>query len=383
VFFGLGAVLAYLAHARAAAADPGAAAPAWRRRSYALSLALYALSLLSKSHLVTLAAILLVLDWFPLRRWRGEGWRRLVLEKVPYLVLAAPVALLTMRAHVPQTMTLAQVNLETRVVIAFRSLLAYLRLTILPVDVSPAYLHPGNVPHVGFLELLPLLAFVAITAGAIAVARRRPVFAAVWGVVLVMLAPVLGFLQNGPQSMAGRFTYVPGMALSLLAALGVVALYERLGSRTARGLVVAATAGVLAASAWLTVRDISWWKDDITFWNRSIELNPGVSGRQYFLRGMSWRHQGDWRRALSDLDEAEAIAVRKGYRATHEIVVARARVLREMGDLDAAITQFGRAIDVAPPEMARGYRQERGALYRARGNEEQARADLRLSGASE
>lgn len=363
VCFGLGAALAYLAHAQARAdraRGRGGAAPA---RAYAASLALYALSLLSKSHLVTLPAVLLVVDAFPLRRFRAEGWRRLVLEKVPYLVLATPVALLTAAAHRPQTKTLAEVDLPTRVIVAARSLLEYLRLFVLPLDVSPISLHPGNVGALRVGHLLPVVAVLALGVAIAAGARRLPGVAATGAICVITLGPVSGLLQNGPQAMAGRFTYVPATALSLLVAAGVGAVHGRLREHPARRRALeAATVAVLLALAAITMRDIAWWRDDLSLWTRSIALNPGVSGRQYFSRALMYQRTGDWQRALADLDEAQAIAARKGYRGGHEIVAARARILRDMGDVGGAEAAFDRAIAAAPLAEARGYLAERAAL---------------------
>lgn len=363
VALGLGAVLAYLHHARAAAVR--AAAPGGARgapgRAYALSVALYALSLLAKSHLVSLGVMLLVLDAFPLRRPAREGWRRLVLEKVPYLALAVPVAVLTALAHRPQTKSLADIDLATRVVVASRSLLTYLRLTVLPLDVSPVYLHPGNLRSLAAGDVLAVLAVLALAAALALSARRAPAVAAAGAIWAISLGPVSGLLQNGPQAMAGRFTYVPSMASALLAAAGLAALHRRAGAGGRRAL-AAAVAVALAAYVALTVRDVGWWRDDVTLWSRAIDLNPGATGKQYFLRAIAHQARGAWGPALVDLDEAQAIAARKGYRAAHEIMVARARVFRDMGDRARAIAEYERAAAVSPGREAQAYLAERAEL---------------------
>lgn len=382
LFFGLSAVLAYLEHARSDA-ERGGTSPEARiagTPAYQLALTLYALSLLSKSILVTLPAVLLVLDWFPLRRLRAGVWRRLLLEKAPFLLLATVVSAITASAHTPQMKSLADVDVRTRVILAFESLVAYLRLTALPLDVSPAYLHPGSITEITVWHLLPVIAILAITAACAATARRRPLFAAAWAVYLVTLSPVLGLLQNGPQSMAARFTYVPATALSLLVGLGAVALYGRAGrSPGARGIVAGATVAVLLGNVVLTVRDLSYWRDDIALWTRSIELQPHAVGRAYFNRALIYQMRGEYHRALTDFDEAYAIALRKGYRGAHEIIAARARVFRDMGDLEGAIAEFGRAIRSAGAREGRMYLWERGSIHRARGSAELAADDFRHS----
>jgi tetratricopeptide (TPR) repeat protein len=401
VFFGLLAALAWLAHTQGRAdraagrargpagetsARSAAAAEARLLRTrvaYPASVALYAASLCTKAGLVPLPAVLLVLDWFPLRRFRTEGARRLLLEKVPYLLVAAPVAWLTVQAHAPQTKTLAQVDLPTRVVLAARALLEYLRLTVLPYDVSPAYLHPGNIGPLHAGHVLAVLAALALMAGAALAARRLPAIAAAWAVCLLTLAPVSGLLQNGPQWMAGRFTYVPSMALALVAALGATALVRSVSSGAARGALFAAGAAALLACAALTVRDLGWWRDDVTLWTRAIELAPRASGKQYAIRAAAYRARGEYPRALADLDAALAIAHKKGYAAAHEIVAARARVLRDMGETDAAIAELGRALESAEGADARAYLMERAALHQARGDAARAEEDLRLASSPE
>jgi protein O-mannosyl-transferase len=368
LFFGLLAALAYLAHARSRESenpggDRGCTWPAGA--AYFVSLSFYAASLLSKSVLVTLPAVLLVLDWFPLARHRVRGWKPLLLEKIPYVALAGVTAVVTAAAHRPQTKSLAEIDLRTRVLVAFESLAAYLRLTILPLDVSPVYMHSGNVREITPTHVTSIVMVLAITVWCAWNARRRPAFAAAWAVFVVTIGPVLGLLQNGPQSMAGRFTYVPSIAAAVVAGAGFLAL-RRGAARSGRGALVLGvfTATVLACQAALTVRDISFWRDDVALWTRSIELRPNASGRQYFNRALGYRARGEWALALSDFDRAYAIAAAKGYRDAHEIIAGRARVLRDMGDARGAIAEFERATAAAPPEHARTYRWELAELRR-------------------
>src|SRR5206468_12034113 len=106
-FFGLLCLLAYVRFVRVAPEpnNPTAAAPISHLPSpifYALSLVCFALSLMSKSMLVTLPCVLLLLDFWPLRRCpisnlnpHSAPLKRVLLEKVPFLLLSLGSSLLT------------------------------------------------------------------------------------------------------------------------------------------------------------------------------------------------------------------------------------------------------------------------------------------------
>ncbi len=364
VGFGIGAVLAYLG--RAAAKQPSQDCGGWarflREPLYWLMLLLYALSLSSKAMLVTLPVVLLVVDWFPLGRLRRGSVGAVLAEKLPMLGLAALSSAVTMRAMAPTSKTLAEIALPTRLLVAFGAIAQYLRLTILPRGISPVYFHPGNVSlDAGHVVAIAVVG--SVTALCLYTARRWPALLAAWLVYLIALVPVIGFAQNGPQEMAARFTYVPSVALSVLAAAGGHGLWSGslLPSRV-RNVLPAGALVLLALLAAITVREIGVWKDDVALWSRVIDLQPHRFGRAYFQRSASLSEQGRFREALADANEALSIAARKGYPGIHENYAQVGRILARMGETDLAVDYIGKAIEVAEPPLREHYQLERDGL---------------------
>jgi hypothetical protein len=363
VLLGLGAILAYLRYAGDAAAGPNPGHPAAFARSprYWVVMVLYGASLLAKATLVTLPFLLLVLDWFPLRRLARGRLLGIVVEKLPMLVLAVSASLVTMRAMAPTSKSLEEVDLATRALTAFTSTARYLWLMVAPLDISPVYFHPGAV-SLGVFQAFSIGLVGALTAGALATARQRPVLLVAWLSFLVLLSPVLGLAQNGNQELAPRFTYAASLPLSLLAALGITTAWRTLGRSKAAGVFVGiAVTALLAGLAALTVRDIGHWKDDVSLWSRVIELQPHRFGKAYAQRALFLGRKGEYRAALSDLDEALAIARRKRYGAIHEIYAQRGRARQRMGDLEGAVIDFNLAIEVADDRHRAMYLAERAA----------------------
>jgi tetratricopeptide (TPR) repeat protein len=162
--------------------------------------------------------------------------------------------------------------------------------------------------------------------------------------------------------LAPRFTYAASLPLSLLTALGTVTAWRALGgSRVARAVGGTVVTALLAGLAALTVRDIGHWRDDLALWSRVIELQPHRFGAAYAQRALFLAERGEYRAALSDLDEALAIAQRKRYGAVHEIFAQRGRARLRMGDLEGAVTDFGLAMEAADDRHRAMYLQERAA----------------------
>jgi hypothetical protein len=266
----------------------------------------------------------------------------------------------------------------TRVLIASKSLAAYLWLTLWPAHISPVYMHPGNISQADLEYVVSGFVIIVVTIICAVTVKRQPVFLAVWLLFLITLFPVLGITQNGPQAMAARFTYLPGMPVSLLAALGITTIMGKLSA--VPRFVIFFKLGVLALLVWyavLVTRDIGFWKDDVTLWNRVIELQPNTIGRSYYQRALAYTVRGDYNNALRDINVAFSIAESKKYRGLHEIHAARARIFKGLGEVDAALAEYGKAITSAPPPVPRNYYLERAALWKSQGMIEQADSDLR------
>jgi len=208
------------------------------RRFYWLSLALFALGLMSKPMLVTLPFVMLLLDYWPLNRLpaaeaHGSGETStcpgspltLLLEKVPFFALAAASCVVTFLVQKAGGAVSAALPLPARVANALVSYVRYLRKTIWPDDLSVLYPHPGHWPAwqvVGAALFLALLTVLAI-----ACRKRWPFVTVGWFWFVGMLVPVIGLVQVGIQSMADRYTYLPLLGLFIAVVWSADAMASR------------------------------------------------------------------------------------------------------------------------------------------------------------
>src|SRR5437870_8417724 len=185
------------------------------RGSYWLSVAVFVCALLSKSMVVNLPVVLLILDVYPLRRlggfvgWWSEPARRVYVEKIPFVLLAAAASAIAVIAlsSVPAARSLAQLSVPGRLAVSAYGLSFYLWKTVLPMTLLPLYeLHDVNPWAPPFL--LSYGVVPAVTALALILRHRLPGLPAAWLAYAVILIPVLGIFQNGPQIAADRYTYL-------------------------------------------------------------------------------------------------------------------------------------------------------------------------------
>jgi tetratricopeptide (TPR) repeat protein len=199
---------------------------------YLLSLFCFALGLMSKPTLVPLPFLLLLLDYWPLRRLSfpilqhstspslhhsGGSLRPLLVEKIPFLVLTAVSCLVTLRGHesLGALASVEELPIGLRLANAAVACALYLRKLVWPMDLSVFYLHPGRWPA-GAVAASALLV-LGVTALAVWQVRRRPYLIVGWLWFLGMLVPVIGLVQAHVQAMADRFAYVPVIGVFIMA----------------------------------------------------------------------------------------------------------------------------------------------------------------------
>jgi len=263
-FFLIPSVYAYVRYARSSRV-------AW----YAAAIALLGLSLLSKAWGLTLPVVLLVLDWYPLARWVRGASRKLILEKVPFAVVCGLSAAVTLRAQTSEVASLSGAGLLDRIAQSLYGLTFYVTKSILPTGLSPIYEHP--------IPFRPLTApFLAAGASVLVVAtglwmirasgagRAASAAFAIYGLILL---PVLGLIQVGPQLVADRYSYIACIPLAVLAG-GAVARAAEVVSARAGALLACSAILVLAAMGLATWRQCAVWRNSWTLWQRALVVNP-------------------------------------------------------------------------------------------------------------
>jgi protein O-mannosyl-transferase len=280
--FGLLALIAYLRYARRNSL-----------RAYAATFACTVAALLSKATWVTLPALFLLLDFWPLRRWGPSvpearifpapaapraGVARLIAEKLPFCAVAAAVLFVTSMQQAGNRVSLEQLPLGDRLVHALVACAWYVAKTLWPAPLSPHYAHPymagGGVPWTGPQIALAALLLASLTALAVRFARRGyPLVGWLW--FLGTLVPVLGLAQYGDQGMADRYTHIPHIGLFAAAVLGAwEMLVPRLRSPLQRRLAaVSVVAGLLALGS-AAFAQTRVWRNTESLFAHALHVMP-------------------------------------------------------------------------------------------------------------
>jgi tetratricopeptide (TPR) repeat protein len=335
-FFYLSATLAYLRFCQRERRRWG-----W----YGTSLVLFACALLSKSIAVSLPVILLVIDVYPLRRIGGTfGWwspraRRVYLEKLPFVFLAGAASGIAFLAllQIGNMAPLSDIGVGERLAISAYSLGFYLWKSLVPVHLSPLYEFNG-VTALWAPEYVSSYAVIGvITLLAIGLRRRVPGLAAAWLAYVVILLPVLGIFQNGPQISADRYTYLACVGWALLAAGGLVTWWGRAPVVTA-GLVAGAVL-VLGVLSW---NQVQVWREPETLWTQAVTVDP-ESPVAHANLGVSLAARGSLAAALDHYRQAVRLA--PDYAEAHYNL---AGILADQGKLAEAAQHYAQAGKLKP-----------------------------------
>jgi lipoprotein NlpI len=318
---------------------------------YFLSLGFFMLALLSKPMAVTLPAVLLIMDWYPFERIRSlKAFRATFFEKLPFMALSIISSVLTILAQRSGSaiVSVGFVPLSIRVLVAAKSLLGYLRKMIWPLDLVPFYPYPGDVSLLS-LNYLSAIAFVSgITVMCMVLAKKRKLWLSVWCYFFVTLFPVLGIVQVGSQSMADRYTYLPGLGPFLIMGLIMPRVSAKLNTVNRWDIVFkiicwVAAIFVFVFLSYLTIKQIRVWKNSIGLWSYVIEKENDKVPLAYNQRGMAFYHMGELDKAIHDYDRA--IALNPSY---VEFYNNRGMAFYDMGELDKAIHDYDRVIALNP-----------------------------------
>ena len=354
---GLFYVLTVLAYLKA---HPGGSRP--RRRVWlATSVVLAVCSLFSKSWGMTIPVVLLIIDAYPLRRF-GPGAplkraRGILLEKILFLLPAVVFAVLALRST--PLAEGAHTRVAERLAQSSYGLCFYLWKTVFPHPISPLYLLDRSFDPTDIKYVLCGTAVIAVTAWLVLRRRARPWALAAWALYVVIVSPVIGLVQSGPQLAAVRYTYLSCLPFALLLAVGAARLHRRTTAAGSRFPAVplflpAAAAVIVVLLSFLTFRESQVWHDEDRFWNRVISVAPD-NHVAYFARGTIRLNRGDLPGARQDYDTSILLNPRNA-KARCNRAVLRARA----GDWQGALADYNTAIEVKP--TAHNIRFSRGLL---------------------
>jgi protein O-mannosyl-transferase len=237
---------------------------------YWLALGFFALGLMSKAMLVTVPCVLLLLDYWPLERFKPGGAWRLVREKIPFFALAAAASVVTfvVQKHGGAVIAIQNLPLGARIGNALISYCRYLGKLFWPTDLAVFYPHPGYWPMAQVLLAGGLMAGISVLL--FTQRRRYPFLLVGWLWFCGTLVPVIQLVQSGEQAMADRFTYMPSLGVLILAIWGVYELTRRWRHQV-MVLAVAGSAAIVLCLG-LTRQQLGYWKDSETLFRHALEV---------------------------------------------------------------------------------------------------------------
>ncbi len=363
MFFGLVALWAYARYARRPSAS-------W----YLLALTAFVLSLLSKPMLVTLPFLLLVLDWWPLRRVRGstssdestactadaigrdvatpEGgpscpprsWGRLFWEKSPFFVITAVFCLVAVLGQhkAGAVSSLEQVPLGMRASNAIVVYVIYIGMNVWPTKLSFYYPFPDSIPLLDVVGSAVLL--ILVTLVAIAQARQRPYLLVGWLWYLGTLVPMIGLVKAGGPGICDRFTYFPGLGL-FIAVTWLAAAVVPVGFWPRRALWLFGAVLLIAytVTAW---RQASVWRNSITLFEHSLAVTE-KNEQIHTNLGAVWQEKKNFDKAIYYY--RKAIEIEPQHAMAH---VNLGKVLSILGRFNEAIEHYQAALEVDPEHLS-------------------------------
>ncbi len=357
-FFGLLTLLAYARHVasdkRQVTGTTAWSRVTWHRSPfYFLALLFFALGLMSKPMLVTWPFVLLLLDFWPLGRVASDKWRvtrlripvpqlpvlnHLVLEKLPFFVLAIALSVITFLAQhaTGATDLLVQLPVSESAGNAVISYVRYLGKMFWPENLAFFYPYPDpRIMHAqawtgwqvtGAAALLAL-----ITMATIWQARRRPYLVVGWLWFLGTLVPVIGLVQAGAQAMADRYTYVPLIGVFVMLAWSGKELSDR---RPGAKFILGPLAAVLlAACLVVTGRQLRYWQNSETLCRHAIAVTRN-NYKAHFNLGLALIEEKKYDAAVGQMYESVAIA--PGFSGREKL----AQLLVLQGKVPEAIEQY-------------------------------------------
>ena len=321
---------------------------------YLIALATFSCGLMSKAMLVTTPVLLLLLDYWPLKRWPVGKFelRRLTappfIEKFPMLLLSAGSSLITVAV---QKVTVDYSNhfpLTTRMANALSSYVIYLRQFFWPAKLSVLYSYSADQASLIEVAVFFLVIF-ASTSIAFFLRKRAPYLFVGWCWYLMSLLPVIGLIQVGMQPHADRYTYLPEIGLAIAVTWSATDLLTRVCYR--RQALAGFAALVLGLLVWRASIQTSYWKDTSALWAHALAVAPENVVANYNV-AEQLRSENRPDEAIAHYQKAltNCSPNRNNHTELNPAIIHNAlgNALADTGRLDDALSQYRQAVELDP-----------------------------------
>lgn len=312
----------------------------------------FILGLTAKPMLVTLPFVLLLLDYWPLKRFQlgssedGQAFSTrpfycgMVLEKLPLFFLAAGSSVITYMVQKSSgaVSTLSVIPVHVRIGNAIVSYVSYIGKMIWPNNLAILYPYPKSIILWQVAGAGVLLAVISVVV--FRMVKTKPYFAVGWFWFIGTLVPVSGLVQVGSQAMADRYTYVPLIGLFIIVAWGVPDILGKW--RYKKKMLVVSSVFVLSALMICTRFQVGKWQNSITLFQNAADVTEN-NYVAYEKLGEALAAQGKMDSAVKHY--SEALRIRPDFMSTY---LSMGVALREQGNYDAAIWHFHAALRINP-----------------------------------
>ncbi|MEO7083537.1 MAG: tetratricopeptide repeat protein [Gemmatimonadaceae bacterium] len=308
-------------------------------RWYWLAVAVFAAAALSKGTVVTLPAILVILNAYPLGRLGGTaGWntpiaKRVYREMAPFVAIAGAAAVMAFFA----LQRVDQLPLSQKTAVSAYSLAFYVMKTIVPSGLAPLYKMPSQIDPASARFVASYVAAIGLTAVAWFVRRRWRASWVGWLAFVIVLLPMLGIHQNGPQIAADRYTYHASPVIGILAAAWIATVLTPTGIQS-----LAVSSAVVLILGTLTWRQSEIWHDSERMWTRVVDVDSTSSVAQTALANLLLA-RGDLASAVSHY--RQSLSIDPASPEAHDNLGV---ALSRQGSLPEAIEQFRETLRFRP-----------------------------------
>jgi protein O-mannosyl-transferase len=371
--------------------------PAIRR--YLLVLFGFACALMSKPMVVTLPIIMILLDYWPLKRFQAQKgnfilWQ--LKEKLPLFILSAAIIIITF--YTPGKVDVKHHSFISRLANATVSFVTYLEKTFWPHDMAVFYPFPTEISIWQIIGASVLIIF--ITTFVIAMAKRLPYLFVGWLWFVITITPVIGIIQISAYAMADHYHYLPSIGISIMLAWAIPYLFKR--EKIRKKIVSPAAIIFIAVMGFLSWQQCGYWKNSFELFSHVLQVTKynyiahnylGVAlydegnlneaivhynkailiktdyAEAYINRGNAYAKFNQYQRAIDDYNEA--MYLKQDY---IEACINRGVAYAKLGHYQRAIDDFSKAIDLNP-DYAKAYL-NRGIIYIMQGNTDFGCRDL-------
>lgn len=348
---------------------------------YLVTIFLYASGLMSKPMLVTLPFVLILLDYWPLMRFQmnnddssllkirfnptqsnpSSKFPPIFLEKIPFILLAIITSFITIFAQqsAGAVNSFDALPLTVRIENALISYVAYIGKMLFPIHLAVLYPHPMAFPVWKVGVSLGLL--IGITILIFRFSARHPYLLVGWLWHLITLAPVIGIMQSGVQSMADRFAYIPLIGIYVIISWGAADILYKF--RYLRIFLIVAATAVLSTYIFVAKGQVRHWQNSITLYEHTLS----VTTDNYVIHnhlGAAFKARNEFDKAITHFKQAIRI------NPLHASALSNlGAAWAEKGNTSKAIDYYNKALEIDPNRFSTHYNLALGLMAQGRVNE--------------